>query len=87
MPALTRQIVNRAEILPFYLIGIGSLCFLLWSTNCRIRWHFPGYILSNLKYIGLIYLIFSDRQEGKTAILFVAFLLTFAEFFIIHDVS
>ena len=73
---ITRQIVNRAEFLPFYLIGIGFVfSFLVDSFPPELA--FPAYILSNIKYIGLIYLIFSDRQEHKVAILMAAFLLTF----------
>jgi len=73
---ITRQIVERLRFLPFYLIGTGVV-FSLAVDKLPPSLEFPGYVLSNLKYIGLIYLIFSERQENKAAILIVAFLLTF----------
>ena len=73
---ITRQIVNRAEFLPYYLIGIGFVfSFLIDRFPPSLA--FPLYILSNIKYIGLIYLIFSDRQHNKIPILIIAFVLTF----------
>ena len=74
--SLTRSIVNHSGIMPFYLIGVG-LVFSFLYERFPSSLAFPVYILSNIKYIGLIYLIFSDRQKNKSSILIVAFLLTF----------
>jgi len=74
--SITRQIVNRVELLPYYLIAMGFV-FSFLVDRFPPSLAFPAYILSNLKYIGLIYLIFSDKQENKSAILILAFLLTF----------
>ena len=74
--AITRQIVNRAQFLPYYLIGIGFV-FSFLVDRFPPSLEFPAFILSNIKYIGLIYLIFSDRMKHKTAVLVIAFLLTF----------
>jgi len=72
----TMQIVSRAQYLPYYLIGIGFVfSFLVDKFPPSLA--FPAYILSNVKYIGLIYLIFSDRQKNKGLILAAAFALTF----------
>jgi len=73
---ITRQIVDRAGYLPFYLIGVGFV-FSFVVDLLPPALAFPGYVLSNLKYIGLIYLIFSGRQHNKVVILVIAFLLTF----------
>jgi hypothetical protein len=73
---ITTQIVSRTHYLPYYLIGIGFVfSFLVHRFPPSLA--FPAYILSNVKYIGLIYLIFSDRQEHKVLILVAAFALTF----------
>ncbi len=73
---ITRDIVSSTQYLPFYLIGIGFIfSFLIDRFPPALA--FPAYILSNVKYIGLIYLIFSDRQKSKGLILALAFLLTF----------
>jgi hypothetical protein len=72
----TRQIVNTSGFLPFYLIGIGFV-FSLVVDKLPASLAFPGYVLSSLKYVGLIYLLFSDRQENKIAILIIAFAVTF----------
>ena len=75
--AITRDIVSRAGFLPAYLIAVGVV-FSFVSDMLPPSLAFPGYVLANIKYIGLIYLIFSDRQENKAAILLVAFALTLA---------
>ncbi|MFC1688470.1 hypothetical protein ACFL07_02270 [Pseudomonadota bacterium] len=73
---ITRDIVSRTQFLPFYLIGIGFIfSFLVHKFPPALA--FPAYILSNIKYIGLIYLIFSHRQKNKGLILALAFFLTF----------
>ncbi|MFC1694694.1 hypothetical protein ACFL1C_00995 [Pseudomonadota bacterium] len=73
---ITRDIVSRNQYLPYYLIGIGFIfSFLVHKFPPALA--FPAYILSNVKYIGLIYLIFSDRQKNKALILTLAFALTF----------
>ena len=74
--SITRQIVNRSDYLPFYLIGIG-LIFSYFASRFPPSLAFPVYILSNVKYIGLIYLIFSDRHVNKTPILIFAFSVAF----------
>jgi hypothetical protein len=73
---ITRDIVSRTEYLPFYLIGIGFI-FSFLVDRFPPALAFPAYILSNIKYIGLIYLIFSDRQKNKVLILALAFFVTF----------
>jgi hypothetical protein len=73
---VTREIVTRYPYLPFYLIGIGFV-FSFLVSRFPPSLAFPAYVLSNIKYIGLIYLLFSDRVKGKTAVLVGAFLLTF----------
>ena len=72
----TRQIVSRTEYLPYYLIAIGFIFSFLqsWFPPALA---FPVHILSNIKFIGLIYLIFSDQQKNKGLVLSVAFGLTF----------
>ncbi|MFC1795957.1 hypothetical protein ACFL1V_02535 [Pseudomonadota bacterium] len=73
---ITRQIVTRTELLPFYLIGVGFVfSFLFHRFPPSLA--FPAFILSNVKYIGVIYLVFSERQKHKTLILIAAFLVTF----------
>ena len=73
---ITREIVNRTAYLPFYLIAVGfAFSFLIDKFPAALA--FPAYILSNVKYIGLIYLIFSDRLKSKGVIMAAAFLLTF----------
>jgi len=72
---ITKQIIDRSGFLPFYLIGIGVV-FSFVVDYLPVSLAFPGYVLSNLKYIGLIYLIFSERQHNKATILVLAFLLT-----------
>jgi hypothetical protein len=73
---ITRDIVSRTQYLPYYLIGIGFIfSFLVGKFPPALA--FPAHILSNVKYIGLIYLIFSDRQKKKALILTLAFSLTF----------
>jgi hypothetical protein len=72
----TRDIVNRYPLLPYYLIGTGFIfSFLIDYFPSSLA--FPAYILSNIKFIGLIYLLFSDRIPNKTLVLAGAFLLTF----------
>jgi hypothetical protein len=72
----TREIVNRYPLLPYYLIGTGFVfSFLIDYFPPSLA--FPAYILSNIKFIGLIYLLFSDRVPNKTFVLAGAFLLTF----------
>jgi hypothetical protein len=73
---VTTHLVNRAEFLPFYLIGIGFV-FSFLVDRFPPALAFLAYILSNIKYIGLIYLIFSDKQKNKGIILAIAFVLTF----------
>jgi hypothetical protein len=73
---ITRDIVSSTQYLPFYLIGIGFI-FSFLVDRFPPSLAFPAHILSNVKYIGLIYLIFSDRQKSKGLILALAFLLTF----------
>ena len=73
---ITRDIVSRTQYLPYYLIGIGFV-FSFLVDRFPPALAFPAHILSNIKYIGLIYLIFSDRQKNKALILAVAFALTF----------
>ena len=73
---ITRDIVSRTQYLPYYLIGIGFI-FSFLVDRFPPSLAFPAHILSNVKYIGLIYLIFSDRQKNKALILSAAFLLTF----------
>jgi hypothetical protein len=72
----THDIVNRSQHLPFYLIGIG-FAFSFLQDRFPPALAFPAYILSNIKFIGLIYLLFSDRVPSKTLVLAAAFLLTF----------
>lgn len=73
---VTRMIVLRARVLPWYLIGVGFVfSFLIDRFPPALA--FPAYVLSNIKYIGLIYLLFSSRQKHKVSILIVAFVLTF----------
>ena len=73
---ITRLVVRSARHLPYYLIGVGFVfSFLVDRFPASLA--FPAYLLSNVKYIGLIYLIFSERQQHKAAILILAFLLTF----------
>jgi hypothetical protein len=72
----TREIVTRYPYLPFYLIGTG-FAFSFLSSWFPPSLAFPSYILSNVKYIGLIYLLFSDRVKGKSLVLFGAFFITF----------
>lgn len=74
--AITRDIVSRSQYLPFYLIGIGFV-FSFLVDRFPPSLAFPAHILSNIKYIGLIYLLFSDRQKSKGLILALAFTLTF----------
>lgn len=73
---LTRQIVNRGGYLPLYLIGVGFI-FSFLAPRFPPALAFPAFLLSNIKFIGLIYLLFSDRYRHKMAILAAAFLLTF----------
>ena len=71
----TTGLLARSRNFPIYLIGIGILSSFL--TDRVPEWlAFPVYILSNIKYIGLIYLIFS-RQFGRMVPLVIAFSLTF----------
>ncbi|MEJ8566884.1 hypothetical protein V3330_04550 [Wenzhouxiangellaceae bacterium CH-27] len=74
--ATTHQIVKRAAYLPFYLIGVG-IVFSVLVDRFPPALAFPAYVLSNVKYIGLVYLIFSDRLQYKGGILIAAFGLTF----------
>ena len=74
--SVTKDIVSRSPYLPFYLIGIGFI-FSFLVSRFPPALAFPAYVLSNIKYIGLIYLIFSPRQKYKATILAGAFLLTF----------
>jgi len=74
--AITNQLVQRTGFLPYYLIGIGFV-FSFLVDRFPPSLAFPAYILSNIKYIGLIYLIFSDRLQHKTAVLMAAFFFTF----------
>ncbi len=73
---LTAQIVDRSRYLPLYLIATGFV-FSMLLDRLPASLAFPGYILSNVKYIGLIYLIFSTRLQHKAMLLAAAFLLTF----------
>jgi len=73
---ITRAIVSHTQNLPYYLIGIGFI-FSFLVDRFPPALAFPAHILSNVKYIGLIYLIFSDRQKNKALILALAFALTF----------
>jgi len=72
----TRQIVSRARFLPYYLIGVGFV-FSFLVDRFPPALAFPAYVLSNIKYIGLIYLLFSPAHKHKLMILSAAFLLTF----------
>ena len=72
----TREIVSRAHYLPHYLIGVGFV-FSFLVDRFPPALVFPAFVLSNVKYIGLIYLLFSPRHHHKGAILAVAFSLTF----------
>lgn len=74
--AVTRKIVGRAHFLPFYLIGIGFI-FSFLVDRFPPALAFPAFVLSNIKYIGLIYLLFSPVHKHKLAIVSAAFLLTF----------
>jgi len=73
---ITRDIINRSQHLPFYLIGIGFI-FSFLGDYFPPSLTFPAYILSNIKYIGLIYLLFSDSVKYKSAVVASAFFLTF----------
>ncbi len=74
--AITRLIVKNSRQLPYYLVAVGFVfSFLIDRFPPSLA--FPAYILSNVKYIGLIYLIFSDDHKNKTTILLVAFVATF----------
>lgn len=73
---LTRQIVNRGGYLPLYLIGVGFI-FSFLAPRFPPSLAFPAFLLSNIKFVGLIYLLFSDRYRHKMAILAGAFFLTF----------
>ena len=74
--ASTKQVVSNTRYLPYYLIAIGFVfSFLIHRFPPSLA--FPAYILSNIKYIGLVYLIFSPQQQHKAAVLVAAFLLTF----------
>lgn len=73
---VTRDIVSRSRRLPLYLIGVGVV-FSYMAGNVPDWLDFPVYIFSNIKYIGLIYLLFSEQQKVKKAPLIIAFCLTF----------
>ena len=73
---ITQGIVSRAGFLPLYLVGIGFV-FSFLADKLPISLAFPAYLLSNVKYIGLIYLIFAKSQQHRTAILAAALALTF----------
>jgi hypothetical protein len=74
--AATGQIVSRVRFLPYYLIGIGFV-FSFLVDRFPPALEFPAYLLSNIKYIGLIYLLFSPVHRHKVSILVTALLLTF----------
>jgi hypothetical protein len=73
---VTRMIVDRSPELPLYLIGIGVI-FSYAAGQVPAALAFPVYLLSNVKYIGLVYLIFSDWLVAKRLPLLIAFVLTF----------
>lgn len=73
---VTGEIVARSRKLPIYLVGVG-LVFSYLAGRVPAALEFPVYIFSNIKYIGLIYLIFSDWLTDKKLPLLIAFYLTF----------
>ena len=70
------DIVNKNKNLPFYLIGVGFF-FSLTIRYLPQALAFPAYILSNLHYIGLIYLVSSGIRKNKSFILVLAFSISF----------
>ena len=73
---IAKGIVNKNRQLPFYLIATGFL-FSFVLPHVPASLHFPFHVLSNVKYIGIIYLLFSDRYKNKALILAVSFALSF----------
>lgn len=73
---ITKELVYRAKNLPYYLIAVGFI-FSFFNQYFPPALAFPAYVLSNIKYIGLVYLIFSDRLKNKRIVLIAAFILTF----------
>ena len=72
----TGEIVARSRRLPIYLICVGFV-FSYATGRVPESVAFPVYLLSNIKYIGLIYLLFSDGRADKKLPLLIAFGLTF----------
>ena len=72
----TSGILARSPRLPIYLICVGFV-FSYVAGRVPASLAFPVYLLSNIKYIGLIYLLFSDQVKDKKLPLILAFCLTF----------
>lgn len=72
----TKEIVLKSKSLPYYLITIGFF-FSLFGSHFPSSLAFPIYLLTNIKYIGIIYLLFSTSFKNKKVILFIVFILTF----------
>ena len=73
---ITGEIVARSRRLPIYLICVG-FAFSYLAGRVPDSLEFPVYLFSNVKYIGLIYLLFSDWLADKKLPLLIAFYLTF----------
>jgi len=73
---LVNETINRRRNLPFYLIGVGFLFSFLYDYFPQSL-AFPAYVLSNIKYIGLIYLLFSGHFNNKKMIMIIAVVFAF----------
>jgi hypothetical protein len=74
--AITVETVARLRRLPIYLICVGFV-FSYAVGRVPTALEFPVYLFSNIKYIGLIYLMFSSERTDKKLPLLIAFCLTF----------
>ena len=70
------EILSSNKNLPIYLIGVGFI-FSMILRHVPQTLSFPAYLLSNLHYIGLIYLVSSGGRKNKLIILFIAFTISF----------
>ncbi len=73
---MTTRIISRQQELPYYLIGVG-IVFSSFGSYLPSFLAFPVFLLANLQYIGLIYLLYSDRVVNKNLLLMVAGFLVF----------